>query len=94
MVLKPDIMFIGEQLPIDAWQAAEKASSDCDLMIVAGSSLEISPTNQLPIFALDTGARLVIINRTPTLMHPRTDIILEGDVAEILPAIRNRLTGG
>ena len=39
-VLKPDLVLMGEQLPIRIWQKAVKACSMCDLMIILGSSLE------------------------------------------------------
>jgi NAD-dependent deacetylase len=42
-VLKPDTVLFGEQLPANTWLKAVQASRECDLMIVAGSSLEVLP---------------------------------------------------
>ncbi len=86
-VLKPDVILFGEQLPQKAWHAAQRASWACDLMLVAGSSLEVMPVAGLPMQALDRGAHLVIINNTPTYLNVRADAAIQDDVADILPAI-------
>ena len=59
----------------------------CDLMIVAGSSLEVLPVAGLPMQAIDRGAHLIIINNTPTYLSVRADLNIYADVAQILPAI-------
>jgi NAD-dependent deacetylase len=93
-LLKPDVILLGEQLPQDAWKAAQQASRDCDLMIVAGSSLEVLPVAGLPMQALDRGAHLVILNHSPTYLDVRADVVLYEDVAEILPAITEEVLHG
>ena len=50
-VLKPDLVLMGEQLPAKTWLEALQASKQCDLMIVAGSSLEVLPVAGLPMRA-------------------------------------------
>ena len=42
-VLKPDVILFGEQLPQTAWANAQKEARHCDLIMVAGSSLEVLP---------------------------------------------------
>lgn len=86
-VLKPDVILYEEQLPVKTWNAAEAASQHCGLMLVAGTSLEVMPSAKLPIQAMDNGARLIIINNTPTFMDGRADLVIHADVAEILPQI-------
>jgi NAD-dependent deacetylase len=86
-LLKPDVILFGEQLPQNAWQAAQRAVHDCDLVLVAGSSLEVLPVAGLPMQALDQGAHLIIINNTPTYLHVRADLIFMDDVAAIIPAL-------
>lgn len=93
-VLKPDVILFGEQLPQKAWFEAQHDSRACDLMVVAGSSLEVMPVAGLPMQALDRGAHLVIINNTPTYLDVRADAVLRGDVAEIIPAIAEQVTHG
>ncbi len=86
-VLKPDLILMGEQLPARIWLKAVEASKKCDLMIVAGSSLEVLPVAGLPMRALENGARLILINNTPTYLDVRADVIFHEDVIEIIPRI-------
>ena len=93
-ILKPDVILFGEQLPQSVWLAAQQAARECDLMLVAGSSLEVLPVAGLPVQALDRGAHLIIINNTPTYVNMRADIVIMDDVASMLPEIRKRVLHG
>lgn len=93
-LLKPDVILFGEQLPQSAWQRALRESRQCDLMLVAGSSLEVLPVAGLPMQALDRGAHLIIINNTPTYLNVRADVAILEDVAMIIPAIMERVLHG
>jgi len=86
-ILKPDIILFGEQLPIQSWLRAKDESNQCDLMIVAGSSLSVIPVAQLPLMALENNAKLILINNTPTYIDDHSEVVLYGDVADIVPAI-------
>jgi NAD-dependent deacetylase len=93
-VLKPDVILFGEQLPQAAWFTAQKQARNCDLMLVAGSSLEVLPVAGLPMQALDRGAHLVIVNNMPTYINVRADAAILEDVAAVLPAIAERVLNG
>jgi len=93
-ILKPDVILFGEQLPQKAWLEAQREARQCDLMLVAGSSLEVLPVAGLPMQALDRGAHLIIINNTPTYLNVRADLVFMEDVASILPAIAERVIHG
>lgn len=86
-ILKPDVILYEEQLPIRIWLQAEEACKTCDLMLVAGTSLEVMPSARLPVDVLEHGAHLVIVNRTETYVDVRADVILRGDVADLLPRL-------
>lgn len=93
-ILKPDVILFGEQLPQSAWYEAQRAARQCDLMVVAGSSLEVLPVAGLPMQALDRGAHLIIINNTPTYLNVRADVVLLDDVAATIPEIAKRVLHG
>ena len=93
-VLKPDVILFGEQLPQATWMEAQRAARECDLMIVAGSSLEVLPVAGLPMQALDRGAHLIIINNTPTYLNVRADLNFMDDVADIIPVIVDQALHG
>ncbi len=90
-ILKPDVILFGEQMPYQPWLKAQKISRRCDLMIVAGSSLEVLPVASLPMQAIENGAHLLIINRTPTYLDVRADVVFSDDVATVLPRIVEEL---
>ena len=90
-ILKPDVILFGEQMPHDAWEHSLEAARECDLMIVAGSSLEVLPVAGIPMQALDRGAHLVIINQTPTYLGVRADMVILDDVAKLLPEISRQV---
>ena len=93
-ILKPDVILFGEQLPEGAWSAAQKAVRQCDLILVAGSSLEVLPVAGLPMVAIDRGAHLIIVNNTPTYLNIRADVAILDDVAEVLPLMVEQLLHG
>lgn len=86
-VLKPDAVLFGEQLPFKVMRQAERWSAQADVMLVAGSSLEVTPGAMLPLRALDAGGQLIIVNHTPTYLDPRASVVFREDVALVLPAI-------
>ncbi len=86
-VLKPNVILFGEALPVQALIAARRAVTQCDLMIVVGSSLEVAPASDLPMLAVSRRARLIIVNRDPTHLDQQSDIVIHDDLAEVLPEI-------
>ena len=90
-LLKPDVILFGEQLPVATWQASESAANECDVIIVVGSSLEVMPVAGLPMLALNTGAKLIILNQSPTYLDERAEVVLNEDVATTLPRIADEL---
>ncbi len=92
-ILKPDVILFEEQLPVRTWMKAEEASKSCDLMVVAGTSLEVMPSAGLPLRALENGAHLILINRTPTYIDIRAELIFREDVVKIIPRIASIVLG-
>jgi NAD-dependent deacetylase len=86
-VLKPNVILFGEQLPMREFVLAQMATKEADLMLVAGSSLEVAPASDLPELALPNKAKLIIINYQPTYLDSRADVLIRADVAEVLPRI-------
>ena len=90
-ILKPDIVLYGEPLPEDSIVLAQEETLQCDLMLVVGSSLEVMPAADLPALAVRSGARLIIVNFGITPYDHLADVIVRGDVANILPQMANAL---
>lgn len=86
-LFKLDVVLFDEGLPRGLFWLAQDAFERCDLVIVAGTALEVAPVCDLPLTALNRGARLIIVNKSETYLDSRADVVLHDDVAEALPAI-------
>mgnify|MGYP001562821637 FL=1 len=86
-VMKPNAILMGEQLLESVLREARAAAGRCDVMLVAGSSLEVMPSAALPLEAVSHGARLIMVNIGPTYLDERADVLIRADVADILPQI-------
>jgi NAD-dependent deacetylase len=84
-ILRPDVVWFGESLPQDVWQDAINFASKCDLMIIAGTSLVVSPANTLPIYAKQNNATLIEINPEKTDMSEEMNLVIRNTSAESLP---------
>jgi NAD-dependent deacetylase len=93
-VMKPNTVLFGEQLPFGVVNAAMAHIRQADLMLVAGSSLEVLPASQLPLLVHERGGRLIVVNLTPTYVDGMAEVVIHGDVAEVLPRIARACAGG
>ena len=90
-LLKPNVILFGEQLPYGVLQAARRAVRAADVLLVAGSSLEVSPAAEMPLMALAAGARLIVVNYAPTFVDGDADVVIREDVADVLPRLADLL---
>ena len=86
-ILKPNVILFGEQLPLTILQKARNLARHSDVMLVAGSSLEVAPVGDLPLTAVENGARLIIVNFDETHLDRYADVVIHADVVEILPQL-------
>ena len=86
-MLRPDVVWFGEPLPQNIWQSAIKEASICDVMIIVGTSLVVSPANTLPVYAKQNGAILIEVNPEKTVMSNDMDLSIQATSAEVLPKI-------
>jgi len=91
-IIKPDVILFGEMLPMHVWESAQHYCQVADVMLVVGSSLEVSPANSLPEISVNNGAKLIINNLSPTFLDARADILLPIDVIEAMSRIVHYLS--
>jgi NAD-dependent deacetylase len=91
--LKPDVVLFEELLPPDVFAAAERLCQGADLLLVVGSSLQVTPAAGLPRTVLDHGGCLLIINQEPTPFDSAAAVVLRGAAGALLPALVRRLAG-
>jgi NAD-dependent deacetylase len=90
-ILKPNVILYGEQLPAQALIAAQREARRCDVMLVAGSSLEVYPAADLPVIARNGGASLIFVNLSETPIDSLAEVVIHEDVADTLPQIVSAL---
>ncbi|MFH1597015.1 MAG: NAD-dependent deacylase [Pseudomonadota bacterium] len=91
-LIRPDVVFFGEQIPAGAQEEAEELARACDLLLVIGTSGEVAPASYLPYIAKEGGAVIVENNLTPTrLTDTLTDHFLPGKAGELWPEVLKEL---
>ncbi len=86
-ILRPDVVWFGESLPQDVWHRAIVHASSCDVMIIAGTSLAVSPANSLPVYAKQNNSLLIEVNPEETVMSSEMDLSIKDASAKALPKL-------
>ena len=86
-LLRPNTVFFGEPLLQKKLNEAMQLALKCDLFLVLGSSLVVSPAAQIPKIAKDGGAALVIINVDKTPLDDISDLVIHDKVSKVLSKI-------
>ena len=87
-VVKPDVVFYGEQLPPGAIEEALYFIERADLLIIGGTSLSVYPAAG---FVEGYRGDLVIINRSPTSMDRRATLCISAPIGKTLAEAMNLL---
>jgi NAD-dependent deacetylase len=83
-IVKSATISFGQAMPDEAMRRAHELSVNCDLFLAIGSSLVVYPAAGFPLLARRHGAHLVIINGEETPLDDEADLVLRGDIGEIL----------
>ena len=86
-ILRPDVVWFGEPLPQDVWNNAIQEASLSDIMIIAGTSLVVSPANTLPVYAKQNNALLIEINPEETIMSNQMDLSIRDTSSNVIPKL-------
>jgi NAD-dependent deacetylase len=87
-ILKPDVVFFGEPIPVEATQKAFREARSCDMMLVVGTSAVVAPASNIPFMAKQQGAVIVEINLEKThLSETISDYVLEASAGHALSTI-------
>ncbi|XP_033226191.1 NAD-dependent protein deacetylase Sirt6 isoform X2 [Belonocnema kinseyi] len=78
-------------LPNDDLALSDLHSSVADLSICLGSTLQIIPSGNLPLYTKKYGGRLVICNLQPTKHDKKADLIINGKIDDIMTSVMKTL---
>src|SRR5919109_916982 len=86
-VLKPDVVFFGEQLPVAAIDRAYELARGAGVLLVVGSTLEVWPVAELPLTTLAAGGAFAIVNKGPTALDEKAEVRIDASAGETLGAV-------
>lgn len=99
--LKPNVVLFGES--VRSLGEIHNLISDCDLLMVIGTSAQVYPAAELPLMVKDNGGLLYEFNKETTVLSTgdyagettiQTDYLFQGDVVVTLPMIVRGVLGG
>jgi NAD-dependent deacetylase len=85
-LVKTATISFGQQMPEEPMLRAEAETQQCDLFLVLGSSLVVTPAALFPARAKQYGARLVIVNRDETPLDDVADLVLHDEIGPTMTA--------
>lgn len=91
-VLKPDVVFFGENVPAHVVEAAWDLYAEADAVLVVGSSLTVYSGRRFVERAARDGRPVAVVNLGPTRADERAAVRVEGRVGEVLPRLAGMLT--
>ena len=89
--LVSSVVDFGQTLPEKDIEDSFRHARQCDLLVVVGSSLVVTPAADVPVIAYEHGARLVIINQGETPLDDIAHLRFDERIGDVLPPAVTRL---
>ena len=89
--LRPAVVWFGEPLPADDFQAGVEACECCQVLLSIGTSALVQPAASLIWQAQACGAKIIEINPVPTPASQIANIRLVGPAGKMLPALVDQI---
>ena len=90
-LVKTATISFGQSMPEEPMMLAEGETQACDLFLVLGSSLVVTPAALFPARAKQYGARLVIVNREETPLDDMADLVIHDEIGATMTAAMREL---
>jgi NAD-dependent deacetylase len=90
-LIRPDVVWFGEMLPVDAFERADVESRRADVFLSVGTSGLVYPAAGLPLAAAEAGAYVAEINIEPSALARYLSEVVLGPAGEILPELVSRV---
>jgi NAD-dependent deacetylase len=90
-LIRPDIVWFGEELPHGPWRGAIEATEAADVVVVVGTSGIVYPAAGLPDLALSRGATVVEVNPEPTPLSGNATVTVRDTASRALPGLLEKL---
>lgn len=86
-ILKSATISFGQGLVPEDLARAERAALETDLLIAIGTTLGVYPIANVVPIAKRSGARVAIVNGSPTEMDDLADVVIGGSITDVLTAL-------
>jgi NAD-dependent deacetylase len=87
-LMRPDVVWFGEQLPMPPFEAARNAAVACDVFLSVGTSNVVEPAASLPWISATHGATVIVVNPTMDGQRKGPSILpIEGPAGVMLPRL-------
>lgn len=86
-LLRPGVVWFGETLPPEVWEAADEAAQSAEVFLVVGTSAVVYPAARLIPTAKAVGAKVIEVNLEETPFSAQVDFSLRGRAGELLPQL-------
>ena len=86
-ILKSATISFGQSLVAEDLLRAERAATECDLLLAVGSTLGVFPAAGLVPIAVQHGGVVIIVNGAPTEMDSLADVVVCGSISDLLPTL-------
>ena len=86
-LLKSDTISFGQALVPEVIDRALRVSEDCDLLVAVGSTLSVYPVAGCVPAARANGARVVIVNGSPTALDDHAEVVVRDSISTVLPRL-------
>lgn len=93
-VMKPDVVFFGENVPRETVDRAWALFDEADVLLVVGSSLTVYSGRRFVYRAVERDMPIAVLNLGPTRADDVAAVKLESRVGEVLPVIAEALANG
>jgi NAD-dependent deacetylase len=89
-ILKSATISFGQGLVQEDLVRSQEAAETCDFMLAVGTTLGVYPIAAVVPVAREAGARVVIVNGSPTEMDSLANAVLQDSISDVLPRIIGR----
>lgn len=86
-ILRPDVVWFGEALPVEAVRVASEVASECDLFLSVGTSSVVYPAASFIQEAARRGARTAEVNLEVTPISGMVGLSIRGKAGDVLPRV-------
>lgn len=87
-ILRPDCVFFGEMIPGEAMTRAHETAESTPVMLVIGTSANVTPAASIPVVAKRAGARIIEVNPEKTgLTDTISDVFIQAGAGMAMPEL-------